>query len=219
MNFALMTDPTRETTVERYAEADVPTEYGLFKLIVYRERGTEDLVEHVAVVKGDVSGKHGVHIRVHSECLTGEVLHSMKCDCREQLDFGLRHISDEDQGAVLYLRQEGRGIGLGNKIKAYALQQKGIDTVDANRMLGFEDDLRRYHIATDMLSDLGVESVVLLTNNPAKVDALRDDGVQVSGRLPVHIEPNEHSRDYLLTKRARMGHMLGNLGELLLDAE
>ncbi|MEC7522328.1 MAG: GTP cyclohydrolase II [Myxococcota bacterium] len=219
MNFALMTDPTRETTVERYAEADVPTEYGLFKLIVYRERGTKDLVEHVAVVKGDVSGKHGVHIRVHSECLTGEVLHSMKCDCREQLDFGLRHISDEDHGAVLYLRQEGRGIGLGNKIKAYALQQKGIDTVDANRMLGFEDDLRRYHIATDMLSDLGVESVVLLTNNPAKVDALRNDGVQVSGRLPVHIEPNEHSRDYLLTKRARMGHMLGNLGELLLDAE
>jgi len=219
MNFALMTDPTRETTVERYAEADVPTEYGLFKLIVYRERGTTDLVEHVAVVKGDVSGKHGVHIRVHSECLTGEVLHSMKCDCREQLDFGLRHISDEDHGAVLYLRQEGRGIGLGNKIKAYALQQKGIDTVDANRMLGFEDDLRRYHIATDMLSDLGVESVVLLTNNPAKVDALRNDGVQVSGRLPVHIEPNEHSRDYLLTKRARMGHMLGNLGELLLDAE
>ena len=219
MNFALMTDPTRETTVERYAEADVPTEYGLFKLIVYRERGTEDLVEHVAVVKGDVSGKHGVHIRVHSECLTGEVLHSMKCDCREQLDFGLRHISDEDQGAVLYLRQEGRGIGLGNKIKAYALQQKGIDTVDANRMLGFEDDLRRYHIATDMLSDLGVESVVLLTYNPAKVDAVRDDGVQDRGRLPVHIEPNEHSRDYLLTKRARMGHMLGNLGELLLDAE
>ena len=219
MTLALMTDLNREPTVDRYAEADVPTEYGLFKLIVYRERGTKDLVEHVAVVKGDVAGKHGVHIRVHSECLTGEVLHSLKCDCREQLDFGLRHISDEDHGAVLYLRQEGRGIGLGNKIKAYALQQRGIDTVDANRMLGFDDDLRRYQVATDMLQDLAVESVVLLTNTPAKVDALRDDGVKVSGRLPVHIEPNEHSRDYLLTKRARMGHMLGNLGELLLDAE
>lgn len=204
-------------SVERYSEADVPTEYGLLRLVVYRETATG--AEHVAIVKGDVRGRRGVHVRVHSECLTGEVLHSLKCDCREQLDYALRHIAEEEHGCVLYLRQEGRGIGLGNKIRAYALQQRGVDTVDANRMLGFEDDLRRYHMAADMLSDLGAHSVLLLTNNPDKVEKLRADGVEVSGRLPVHIEPNEHNRDYLLTKRARMGHMLNNLTELLLDAE
>lgn len=208
--------PAREPLVERYAEADVPTEYGVLRVVVFREAATG--AEHVALVKGELSGKQGVHVRVHSECLTGEVFHSQKCDCREQLDFALRHIADEEQGAVLYLRQEGRGIGLGNKIKAYALQQQGADTVDANRLLGFEDDLRGYHVATEMLADLGASSVVLLTNNPDKVEKLRADGVVVSGRLPVHIEPNEHNRDYLLTKRARMGHLLGNLADLL-DAE
>jgi GTP cyclohydrolase II len=210
-------DPSR--VVERYAEADVPTDYGVLRVVVFREAVAGGaFVEHVALVKGDPRGKHGLHVRVHSECLTGEVFHSRKCDCREQLDFALRHIADEDHGAVLYLRQEGRGIGLGNKIKAYALQQKGADTVDANRLLGFQDDLRGYRVATEMLADLGARSVVLLTNNPDKVEQLRADGVVVSGRLPVHIEPNEHNRDYLLTKRARMGHLLGNLAELL-DAE
>ena len=212
-------DPTREAVVERYSEADVPTDYGVLRVVVFREKAESGgFLEHVAQVKGDPRGKHGLHVRVHSECLTGEVFHSRKCDCREQLDFALRHIADEDHGAVLYLRQEGRGIGLGNKIKAYALQQKGADTVDANRLLGFEDDLRGYRVATEMLADLGARSVVLLTNNPDKVEQLRADGVVVSGRLPVHIEPNEHNRDYLLTKRARMGHLLGNLAELL-DAE
>ncbi len=220
MSFGQSEDPGpdgRDRTVERYSEADVPTEYGLLRIVVYREKATG--AEHVAIVKGDLRGQEGVHVRVHSECLTGEVLHSLKCDCREQLDYALRHVGDEEHGAVLYLRQEGRGIGLGNKIKAYALQQKGADTVDANRMLGFEDDLRRYHVASDMLADLGARSIVLLTNNPDKVEKLRADGVVVSGRLPVHVEPNEHNRDYLLTKRARMGHMLGNLADLLLDAE
>jgi GTP cyclohydrolase II len=215
-------NPHRQPLVARYSEADVPTEYGLLRLVVYREVGGEGehrAPEHVAIVKGDLSGNHGIHVRVHSECLTGEVLHSLKCDCREQLDYALRHVADEERGAVLYLRQEGRGIGLGNKIKAYALQQKGADTVDANRLLGFDDDLRRYHVAADMLADLGARSVVLLTNNPAKVDALRADGVVVSGRLPVEIPPNEHNRDYLLTKRARMGHLLADLSDLLLDAE
>jgi GTP cyclohydrolase II len=231
-----------ERLVERYSEADVPTEHGVFRIVVYRERASETehpvtehpvtehpvtehpvtehpVTEHIAVLKGEPRDQAGVHVRMHSECLTGEVLHSLKCDCRQQLDFALRHIADEEHGAILYLRQEGRGIGLGNKIKAYALQQKGIDTVDANRMLGFPDDQRRYHVASDMLHDLGIRSVVLLTNNPAKVEALRADGVTVSGRLPVHIAPNEHNRDYLLTKRARMGHLLGNLADLLLDAE
>ncbi|MGF1464642.1 MAG: GTP cyclohydrolase II [Sandaracinaceae bacterium] len=201
----------------RYAEADVPTEYATFRLVVYREKDTQR--EHVAVVKGNVQDESAVHVRVHSECLTGEVLHSMKCDCREQLDLALRHIADRDHGAVLYLRQEGRGIGLGNKIRAYALQQQGIDTVDANRMLGFGDDLRRYDIAADMLNDLGIRSVVLLTNNPAKVDGLTAQGTVVEDRLPVRVEPHEHNRDYLLTKRARMGHLLSDLSDLLLDAE
>jgi GTP cyclohydrolase II/3,4-dihydroxy 2-butanone 4-phosphate synthase/GTP cyclohydrolase II len=219
MSFGNGQDPNRTPAVERYAEADVPTEYGVLRVVVFREKGEHGaFVEHVALIKGELRGKQGVHVRVHSECLTGEVFHSQKCDCREQLDFALRHIADEDYGAVLYLRQEGRGIGLGNKIKAYALQQKGADTVDANRLLGFEDDLRGYRVATEMLAELGARSVVLLTNNPDKVEKLRADGVVVSGRLPVQIEPNEHNRDYLLTKRARMGHLLGNLAELL-DAE
>ena len=213
---------TPRLTVERYAEAEVPTEYGAFRVVVFRELakpGPHGVpLEHVAIVKGDPRGAHDVHARVHSECLTGEVLHSLKCDCREQLDHALRHIAEEGVGVVLYLRQEGRGIGLGNKIRAYALQTAGADTVDANRMLGFDDDLRRYDIATDMLRDLDVRSIVLLTNNPAKVEALRADGVAVTGRVPVHVPPNEHNRDYLLTKRARMGHMLENLTDLL-DAE
>ncbi len=202
--------------LERYAQATVPTEYGHFEMVVFRD---EDGAEHVAIVRGDVDGAEAVHVRVHSECLTGEVLHSLKCDCRQQLDHALRHIGDRERGVVLYLRQEGRGIGLGNKIRAYALQQQGADTVDANRMLGFSDDLRSYDVASAMLADLGVASVVLLTNNPAKVDALRADGVKVVSRLPVHVPPNEHNRGYLLTKRARMGHLLHDLGDLLLDAE
>jgi len=202
--------------VQRYAEADVPTAYGLFEIVVFRDPTG---LEHLAIVKGDVRGQRGVHVRVHSECLTGEVLHSLKCDCREQLDQALAHIGARERGVVVYLRQEGRGIGLGNKIRAYALQQKGVDTVDANRMLGFSDDLRTYDAATEILAELGVASVVLLTNNPAKVDALRAGGVVIDERLPVHVAPNEHNRDYLLTKRARMGHLLSHLGELFLDAE
>lgn len=201
----------------RYAEADVPTAYAILKMVVYREK--ESGKEHVAVVHGQVEGQAGVHLRVHSECLTSEVLHSLKCDCRDQLDFALRHISSREHGVVLYLRQEGRGIGLGNKIRAYALQQQGADTVDANRMLGFGDDLRSYDIAAEMIADLGIPSIVLLTNNPDKVHALEAEGVTIDDRLPVEIAPNEHSRDYLVTKRARMGHMLGDLSELLMDAE
>lgn len=196
---------TPQGAVTRYAEADVPTEYGVFRMVVYRELGTPH--EHVAIVKGEVQGQPDVLVRVHSECLTGEVLHSLKCDCREQLDLALRRIAEEGRGAVLYLRQEGRGIGLGNKIRAYALQQRGLDTVDANRVLGFADDLRAYRVATEMLADLGIVSVALMTNNPSKVEALRKDGVVVTRRVEHHIEPNDFNRSYLATKRARMGHL------------
>lgn len=191
--------------VTRYSEADVPTEYGTFHISVYHEHGSP--YEHCAVSCGDLEGAEDVLVRVHSECFTGEVLHSLKCDCREQLDAAMRLIAKEGRGAVLYLRQEGRGIGLGNKIRAYALQERGHDTVDANRLLGFEDDLRRYDVATSMLDDLSVRSVALLTNNPAKVDALRNDGVKVTRRVPVHVETNVHNRGYLDAKRARMGHL------------
>jgi GTP cyclohydrolase II len=196
-----------ETIVARYSEADVPTEYGAFRIVVYRD-SSDPNVEHCAIVKGDVRGERELLIRVHSECFTGEVLHSLKCDCREQLDQALQFIAEKDKGAVLYLRQEGRGIGLGNKIRAYALQQQGVDTVDANLRLGFAADARKYHVASAMLADLGVASVCVLTNNPAKVDALRADGVNVTGRVPMHVIPNQHNRGYLDTKRQRMGHLI-----------
>lgn len=193
----------------RFSEANVPTEYGELRMVVYREHTPDGVLkEHVAIVKGDVRGHDAVPVRVHSECLTGEVFHSLKCDCREQLDHALRRIGEEERGAVLYLRQEGRGIGLGNKIKAYKLQERGIDTVDANRLLGLPDDLRKFDIAAFMLHDLGIRSVVLLTNNPLKVRSMRAEGIHVVRREPVHIEPNAHNVDYLRTKGRRMGHQL-----------
>jgi GTP cyclohydrolase II len=201
--------PVEAPGLTRYSEADVPTEYGTFRIVVYRENSDPSgAIEHCAIVKGDVGAAQNLLIRVHSECFTGEALHSLKCDCREQLDQALRVISEEGQGAVLYLRQEGRGIGLGNKIRAYALQQQGVDTVDANLRLGFAADARKYHVASAMLADLNVVSVRVLTNNPDKVDALRADGVLVSGRVGMDVIPNQHNRGYLDTKRQRMGHLI-----------
>ncbi len=200
----------RERTVERYAEAQLPTQFGLFRVVVYRELGADK--EHLAVIAGDINEAEDLLVRVHSECLTGEVLHSLKCDCRDQLDLALERIQAEGRGAVLYLRQEGRGIGLGNKIRAYAKQDEGLDTVDANLALGFEDDHRGYHMAADMLRDLGVRSIALMTNNPRKVEGLENDGVRVTRREPHEIEAHDHNRDYLKTKQTRLGH-LGNNGD------
>jgi GTP cyclohydrolase II len=197
----------KQSVVTRYSEADVPTDYGSFRIVVYQD-SSEPSIEHCAIIKGDVRGANDLLIRVHSECFTGEVLHSLKCDCREQLDQALQSIAAVDRGAVLYLRQEGRGIGLGNKIRAYALQQQGADTVDANLRLGFAADARHYHVASAMLDDLGVASVVVLTNNPAKVAALSADGVVVTGRVPMDVNPNQHNQAYLDTKRERMGHLI-----------
>jgi GTP cyclohydrolase II len=198
-------------TVRLYSEADVPTDYGVFHVLIYREIGTRETgasVEHCAIVRGDVRSGQSVLARVHSECFTGEVLHSLKCDCREQLDQALERIAAAERGLVVYLRQEGRGIGLGNKIRAYALQEQGADTVDANVRLGFEADARRYHVAAEILDDLGVGSIALMTNNPAKVDALRADGVVVARRVAMAINANDHNRDYLRTKNRRMGHLI-----------
>ncbi len=189
----------------------MPTEYGAVRVIVFREGAAPGGEEHIALVVGDVTvgGGEGAPLaRVHSECWTGEVLRSHKCDCRDQLDHAMRAIAEAGRGVVVYLRQEGRGIGLGNKIRAYALQEQGHDTVDANRMLGFADDARTYDVAAAMLADLGVTSVALLTNNPTKVDGLRAHGVDVVRRVPIAIEPNEHNADYLAVKARKMGHAL-----------
>ncbi len=203
--------PTTEPKTEWLASAEVPTRFGTFDTHVFRTIEPGDGViasEHVALVFGDIRGKTIVPVRIHSECITSEVFGSLKCDCKQQLDAALAEIARRGAGAVLYLRQEGRGIGLANKIRAYALQANGADTVDANRMLGLPDDAREYHAAAHMLSHFDVKSVELMTNNPAKVDGLRKHGVDVVGRVPVVVAPNRFSAGYLETKRARMAHEL-----------
>jgi GTP cyclohydrolase II len=192
--------------VEHYAEAEVPTVRGLLRTVVYREKRTG--VEHVALVSGEVEGREGVAVRIHSECLTGEVFGSLKCDCRQQLEAGLDTIVTHGGGVLVYLRQEGRGIGLGNKIRAYALQEKGLDTYEANRRLGFPDDLRRYDVAAEILRSLGVQSVDLITNNPLKIAGLVDEGMAVRRRIPSRAAHNPHNLDYLRTKRERSGHLI-----------
>ncbi len=167
-----------------------------------------DGTEHVALVYGNVQNKKNVLVRVHSECLTGDVLHSARCDCGEQLDVALAKIVEEESGVLVYLKQEGRGIGLVNKIRAYALQDKGMDTVDANVELGFEPDLRCYSLAAEILDDLKVKSIRLMTNNPEKVSGLESSGIEVCERIPIVIEPRDPNRFYLETKRTRMGHIL-----------
>ncbi len=186
-----------------YARTRLPTAHGTFDVRVFREGDKE----HLAISVGELKGAEALPVRVHSECLTSEVLGSLKCDCKPQLDGALELIQREGRGVVLYMRQEGRGIGLGNKIRAYHLQEQGVDTVDANRLLGFDDDLRRYGAAADMLAGLGVRSVALVTNNPLKVDGLRAAGVPVVDRIPLVTGVNPVNVHYLETKRVRMGHM------------
>ena len=188
-----------------YGEAPLPTHRGLFRTVVFRDEETG--LEHVAMVLGDVTGE-SVPVREHSECLTSEVLGSLKCDCRAQLDRALDLIAERGRGVLLYLRQEGRGIGLGNKIRAYALQAQGHDTYEANRLLGFPDDLRRYDVAADMLRLLGVRSIELVTNNPLKLAGLTEAGVKVRGRIQLPSPANPHNVEYLRTKRDRTGHTI-----------
>lgn len=191
--------------VTLYGEAPLPTHRGLFRAVVFRDGETG--AEHVALVMGDVAGE-SVPVRVHSECLTSEVLGSLKCDCRAQLDRALDLVAERGRGVLLYLRQEGRGIGLGNKIRAYALQAKGHDTYEANRLLGFEDDLRRYDVAADMLRLLGVRSIELVTNNPLKLSGLAEAGVQIRARIQLPSPVNPHNVEYLRVKRERTGHLI-----------
>jgi 3,4-dihydroxy 2-butanone 4-phosphate synthase/GTP cyclohydrolase II len=196
-----------ERFVERVAETTMPTKFGDFRAIGYRSQADEK--DHVAMVKGDVRGLEDVLVRVHSECLTGDVFGSLRCDCGLQLDDAMRRVEAEGRGIVLYLAQEGRGIGLLNKLRAYELQELGVDTVDANLQLGLPADMRDYGIGAEILADLGVRSVRLLTNNPSKIAGLERHGVRVSRQLPIEHPAGEHNRDYLRTKAERLGHLLG----------
>jgi GTP cyclohydrolase II len=193
------------------AEADLPSRFGRFRIVAFAPDA--DGKEHVALVRGEVCGAADVPLRLHSECLTGDALGSLRCDCRDQLEASLRAIADEERGLVLYLRQEGRGIGLLNKIRAYGLQDRGLDTVAANEALGFRDDEREYSIAAHMLFSLRVKSIQLMTNNPRKVDELSRFKIQITRRLPLVIPPNDYNRFYLQTKAVKSGHFLDGLGK------
>jgi 3,4-dihydroxy 2-butanone 4-phosphate synthase/GTP cyclohydrolase II len=180
----------------------------VFQLHAFVERGHSDEQPHLALTMGNVAGGTPPLTRIHSECLTGDVLGSRRCDCGEQLDRALRQVASEGRGVLLYLRQEGRGIGLLNKLRAYKLQDAGYDTVEANHQLGFPADARDYRIAAELLRDLGVAGVRLLTNNPAKIDGLSSYGIDVIERAPLQVEPDDTNRRYLDTKRVKLGHLL-----------
>lgn len=194
-----------ERLVRIGAQARMPSRFGSFTVVAF---DTVDGKEHGAVVHGDVRGRSDVPLRIHSECFTGDLMGSLRCDCRDQLEAALQRIGQEECGVVVYLRQEGRGIGLVNKIRAYALQDAGLDTVEANHALGFADDERSYELAAEMIEELGIESVRLITNNPNKVQGLIDNGVNVTGRIEHQMPANPHNVDYLRTKKEKSGHLL-----------
>jgi 3,4-dihydroxy 2-butanone 4-phosphate synthase / GTP cyclohydrolase II len=202
--------------VERVVQTQMPTKFGDFEVVGFRS--LVDDKHHVAMVKGDVAGMDDVLVRVHSECLTGDVFHSLRCDCGQQLEDALARIESEGRGVLLYLAQEGRGIGLLNKLRAYKLQETGLDTVDANIELGLPADLRDYGIGAQILVDLGLSSIRLLTNNPKKIVGLEGYGLTVTDQVPIEHEPGEHNRAYLRAKKDRLGHMLHHQG-LALDEE
>ncbi|NQW24162.1 MAG: bifunctional 3,4-dihydroxy-2-butanone-4-phosphate synthase/GTP cyclohydrolase II [SAR202 cluster bacterium] len=197
-----------ERLIERVAEARLPTRYGKFTAVAYKSH--VDTGEHIALTIGEWTEDEPVLVRIHSECLTGDVFGSLRCDCGEQIDLALQQISEAGNGIFLYMRQEGRGIGLHNKIKAYSLQDQGLDTVEANETLGFEPDLRHYGVGAQILRDLGVRKLNLLTNNPKKVVGLSGFDLEIVDRIPVEVEANDENRRYMKTKKAKMGHILGN---------
>lgn len=200
---------TRDRLVIREACVQMPTQSGTFTAYAYRSLLEEEQDRlHIALVKGDVNGQQNVLVRVHSECLTGDVFGSLRCDCGPQLHHAMKMVQEEGRGVVLYMRQEGRGIGLGEKLKAYMLQEQGLDTVEANMALGYEADLRDYGIGAQILRDLGIRSIRLLTNNPRKIVGLEGYGLEIVDRVPIEIDPNEFNRNYLDTKREKLGHLL-----------
>jgi len=197
---------SREKLVEKVETVHLPTDYGDFELHLYRSR--IDGQHHVALVRGDVAGQKNVLVRVHSECLTGDVFGSRRCDCGPQLHQAMRQVAEAGRGVIVYMRQEGRGIGLGPKIKAYKLQEQGYDTVEANQKLGYGMDLREYGLGAQILVDLGLKTIRLLTNNPKKVVGLEGYGLKITEQVPIRVKPNPHNERYLKVKREKMGHLL-----------
>jgi len=197
---------TREKLIERIEVVKMPTDYGAFDLHLYQSK--TDGQHHLALVRGDVAGKRNVLVRVHSECLTGDVFGSRRCDCGPQLHQAMKQIDEAGAGVLVYMRQEGRGIGLAPKIKAYKLQEQGYDTVEANKKLGYDMDLREYGLGAQILADLGLKTIRLLTNNPRKVVGLEGYGLKIVEQVPIRVKPNPHNERYLKTKREKLGHLL-----------
>jgi 3,4-dihydroxy 2-butanone 4-phosphate synthase/GTP cyclohydrolase II len=195
-----------EKVIERVSEAFLPSKYGTFNIVVYKELFSDK--EDVVILKGDVKNKENILVRIHSECFTGDILGSLRCDCGPQLSTALEMIEKEGEGALIYLRQEGRGIGLGNKVKAYKLQEEGVDTLEANLKLGLPADGRDYGVAAQIINDLGIKSIRLLTNNPRKIERLKIYGIQITQRVPLIVGINEYNKHYLETKAIKMGHLI-----------
>lgn len=195
-----------ESLVEKVVDIELSTDFGQFQVFTFVEKANGQ--EHLAFVKGDITSEEDAVVRMHSECLTGDVFRSNRCDCGTQLQAALRHIEEVGQGVLLYLRQEGRGIGLVNKMKAYALQDQGCDTVEANLQLGFPDDARDYQVAAEMLMELGVTNISLLTNNPRKIEGLEENGIQVQERVPIEVPIHQETKKYMQTKKEKLGHLL-----------
>jgi 3,4-dihydroxy 2-butanone 4-phosphate synthase/GTP cyclohydrolase II len=197
---------TAEFTVKKEAEANLPTEFGLFRIIGFRSLTSDE--EFVALVKGEIKPDHATLVRIHSQCLTGDVFHSLKCDCGPQLNRAMGMVQAEGNGIIVYQQQEGRGIGIVNKIRAYALQDEGADTIEANLRLGFDIDHRRYDQCAEVIKLLGARRVRLMSNNPDKVSSLREAGIEIVERVPLEIKPKAPAFKYLITKKEKMGHML-----------
>jgi 3,4-dihydroxy 2-butanone 4-phosphate synthase/GTP cyclohydrolase II len=196
----------KENLIEKVAEVSLPTRWGNFETVTYKSK--IDGETHIAFVKGSVRGKQNVLVRVHSQCLTGDTFGSKRCDCGEQLDSAFKMINQNGSGVILYMAQEGRGIGLCNKMKAYELQEKGFDTVEANLELGFEPDMRDYEVGAQILADLGLSTIHLMTNNPRKIVGLEEYGLKITKNIPIIIPPNENNKKYLHTKKTKLNHML-----------